>query len=142
MDRLEELLIEWECQKVLSQYYHHVDQREYDEAVKLFTPDVHWQIMGLDLHSREEVRGQFGGLAESTIRHVLSNFVVKVIDENNAEMKCYLAIYVEKGFPDDGPIPFEGPDRISNSYSKLRRTDEGWQLAERSGQLIYQRDRG
>ena len=56
--------------------------------------------MGLDLHSRDDVRGHFGGLDESTIRHVLSNFVVTVIDENNADLKCYLAIYVQKGFND------------------------------------------
>ena len=98
--------------------------------------------MGLDLHSRDDVRGHFGGLDESTIRHVLSNFVVTVIDENNADLKCYLAIYVEKGFNDKGPIPFEGPDRLSTSYAKLRRSDEGWQISERWGQPVYKRDRG
>ena len=35
MDFVKRLEIEWECQKVLSQYYHPVDQREYDEAMQL-----------------------------------------------------------------------------------------------------------
>ena len=142
MTRNEERAIDWECQSVLRQYYHHVDQRQYDEVVQLFTPDVHWLIMGLDLHGREAVRGAFGGLAESTIRHVLTNAVVTVIDEDHAEARSYLGIYVEKGFPTDGPIPFEGPDRLSTSLAKLRRTDdEGWLIAERGSEPAFVRER-
>ena len=84
MDRDREREIEWDCQKVRRQYYHHVDQREYDEAVLLFTPDIHWHVMRLDLHGRDAVRGAFGGLTDATIRHVLTNTVVTVIDEAHA----------------------------------------------------------
>ena len=142
MDREREREIEWDCQKVLRQYYHHVDQREYDEAVQLFTADVHWVVMGLDLHGREAVRGSFGGLTDSTIRHVLTNTVVTVIDENNAESISYNSIYCEKGFPDDGPIPFEGPDRLGTQLAKLRRTDEGWRISERGSSPGFKQDRG
>ena len=38
MDREKERAIEWECQKVLRQYYQHVDRREFEKAVALFTP--------------------------------------------------------------------------------------------------------
>ncbi len=142
MDREREREIEWDCQKVLRQYYLHVDQRNYDEAVLLFTPDIRWQVMGLDLHGREAVRGSFGGLAESTIRHVLTNTVVTVLDENNAESISYNTIYVEKGFPDDGPISYDGPDRLGTQYAKLRRTDEGWRISERGSGPAFKRDRG
>ena len=69
MDEAQELAIEWDCQKVSRQYYHLMDQRNYDDAIKLFAPDVHWQVMGLDLHGRDAVREAFGGLTDSTIRH-------------------------------------------------------------------------
>ena len=121
MTRDEERAIEWECQKVLSQYYHHVDQREYDEAVKLFTPDVHWQFMGLDLHSREEVRGQFGGLAEATIHHVLTNFVVTVIDENNADLKELLSKVGDGGFQAARSISFSPSLNLTPSTISARR---------------------
>ena len=131
MDREQEREIEWDCQKVLRQYYLHVDQREYDKAVQLFSEDIHWVVMGLDLHGRDAVRGSFGGLDDSTIRHVLTNTVVTVIDEDNAESISYNTIYVEKGFPDDGPLPFTGPDRLGTQYAKLKRTAEGWRITER-----------
>jgi hypothetical protein len=40
MNRDEEIAIEWDCQKLLRQYYHYVDQKEYEKAEELFTPDV------------------------------------------------------------------------------------------------------
>ena len=40
MNRDEEIAIEWDCQKLLRQYYHYVDQKEYEKAAELFTPDV------------------------------------------------------------------------------------------------------
>ena len=127
---------------MLRKYYHHVDQRQYDEAVQLFTPDVHWVVMGLDLHGREAVRNSFGGLTDSTIRHVLTNTVVTVIDEDNAESISYNSIYCEKGFPDDGPIPFKAPDRLGTQHAKLRRTEAGWRICERGSTPAFKQDRG
>ena len=140
MDREQEREIEWDCQKVLRKYYHHVDQRQYDEAVQLFTPDVHWVVMGLDLHGREAVRGSFGGLTDSTIRHVLTNTIVDVVDKDHVDVTSYVTIYVEKGFPDDGPIPFEGPNRLAANIDKMVRTDEGWCIAYRGSPLAFARD--
>ena len=140
MDEEQRLAIEWDCQKVLRQYYHLMDQRNYDDAVNLFAEDVNWQIMGLDLHGREAVRNAFGGPTDSTIRHVLTNTIVDVIDEDHVDATSYVTIYVEKGFPDDGPIPFEGPNRLGANIDKMVRTDEGWRIAYRGGQRAFARD--
>ena len=43
MTRDEERAIEWDCQKVWRQYYHYVDQKEYEKAAQLFTPDIDWR---------------------------------------------------------------------------------------------------
>ena len=40
MDRIQECDIELACQKVVRDYYYHVDRREFEKAVELFTPDV------------------------------------------------------------------------------------------------------
>ena len=39
MDSKTERRIEWECQKVIHQFYHHVDHYEFEKAVLLFTED-------------------------------------------------------------------------------------------------------
>ena len=140
MDDEQKHAIEWECQKVQRQDYHLMDQRDYDGAVNLFATDVNWQVMGLDLHGRKAVREAFGGLTDSTIRHVLTNTIVDVVDENHADATSYVTIFVEKGFPDDGPISFEGPNRLGENIDKMVRTDEGWRIAHRSGPIVFARD--
>ena len=55
--------IEWDCQKTLRQYYHYVDHHEYEDAVKLFTEDADWKVMGLSLKGRDEIlEALYGGL--------------------------------------------------------------------------------
>ena len=78
--------IEWDCQKLVRQYYQHVDLREFDKAVQLFTKDVEWYSMGVNLHGREEILNSLKpALGKGTIRHVVTNMVVNVIDDNHAE---------------------------------------------------------
>ena len=140
MDEEQRHAIEWDCQKVLRQYYHLMDERNYDDAVNLFAGDVNWQVMGLDLRGREAVREAFGGLTDSTIRHVLTNTIVDVVDEDHVDATSYVTIYVEKGFPDGGPIPFEGPNRLGANIDKMVRTDEGCRIAYRGGERAFARD--
>ena len=132
--------IEWDCQKVSRQYYHLMDQRNYDDAIMLFSTDVRWEVMGLDLHGRKAVRDAFSGLTDSTIRHVLTNTIVDVVDKDNANAVSYVTIYVEKGFPDDGPLSFDGPNRLGENHDKLVRMEDGWRIAHRTGRRAFARD--
>ena len=115
MTRDEERAIEWDCQKVMRQYYHHVDHHEFDEAVKLFTEDVTWSVMGINLKGRDEIlEALHGGLGDDTIRHVLTNVLVTVIDKDNAELWNYTTNYYSReGRREDmdRPLRFEGGSR-------------------------------
>ena len=144
MDRKEERGIEWDGQKTLRQYYQYVDHHEDEDAVKLFTEDADWKVMGLELEGREEIlEALYGGLGNDTIRHVLTNAIVNVIDEDNAESWSYNAIYYsrEGRIEDrDKPLPFDGPHRFGDGYARLKRVDGEWQIAAREGgQLVFRR---
>jgi hypothetical protein len=143
LDRKQERTIEWECQRVLRQYYQFVDQRMYKKAANLFTPDVEWQAFDVHLKGREEIyKGLIGGLAEGTIRHVITNTVIDVLDEDHAVSRSYNTDYyvpgakVEDG---DAPLHFDGPHRIEDNYAELTRTDEGWLISKRDVKLIFRR---
>ena len=109
----------------------------YPIAVKLVTEDVTWKTMGLDLKGRDELlEALYGGLGNDTIRHVLTNMIVHAIDEDNAELLAYTTIYYSReGRREDmdGPLHFEGPHRFSDSYAKMRRVGDEWQIAAREG---------
>jgi ketosteroid isomerase-like protein len=115
MNRDEERAIEWDCQKTMRQYYDYVDHRDFDSAANLFTEDIDWLSHGVRLQGRKELReGLQAALGEGTIRHVLSNTVVNVIDEDSAE--------------------------LVDCYAALRRTPEGWRIAKRRAPIIFRRN--
>ncbi len=141
MERQQERLIEWACQKVIRQYYNHVDQYEYEDAAALFTDDATWQVMGVDLKGRNQIlKGLYEGLQTGTIRHILTNTVVTVIDEDHAESRSYNNIYYSPRARADeieGALPFDGPNRISDHYASYTRTDDGWKMSSRVGRVIF-----
>ena len=143
MDWKQKRAIEWECQRVLRQYYQFVDQRMYVKAANLFTLDVEWQAFEVHLRSREEIyNGLIDGLAEGTIRHVITNTVIDVIDVDRAVSRSYNTDYYVPGVKvEDGDVPlhFEGPHRIEDNYTELTRTDEGWLISKRDVKLIFRR---
>ena len=141
MDRKQERLIEWACQKLMRRYYYFVDRYKYENAAALFTDDARWQAMGIDLKGREQIlEGMHKGLEEGTIRHVLTNTVVKVADETHAEAWSYLNIYFSpRARIDnwDGALPFDGPNRVSDHYAALEGTSGGWKMSHRRGRVIF-----
>ena len=144
MNREQERAIEWDCQKVWRQYYHYVDHHEFDKAIKLFTEDVTWKSMGLDVKGRAAVMETLdNGLGNDTIRHVVSNTVINVIDENHAELFEYHTIYYSReGRREDmdGPLKFEGPHRVSDAFARMRRVGDEWQIyARENNPIIFRR---
>ncbi len=139
MDRETERGIEWDCQKTWRQYYLYVDHHEFEKAVTLFTEDITWKEMGLNLKGRDELlEALYGALGDDTIRHCLTNMVVNVIDEDHAEAAAYNTLYYSReGRREDmdGPLKFEGPHRFGDNYAKMRRVGDTWQIAHREGGL-------
>ena len=99
--------------------------------------------MGGDLKARDELlEGLHGGLGNDTIRHVVSNTVVKVSDENNAELSEYHKIYYSReGRREDmaGPLHFDGPHRLTDANAKMKRVGDEWQIAARGSRRIFTR---
>ncbi len=146
MDREPEREIEQEIEKLIAKYYWHVDHREFDKAVELFTEDAEWIAMAVNLNGRDEILEALKpALGTGTIRHVVTNFVANVIDADRATCNFYHTIYYT---PDaefetaDGPIPFEGPHRTHDHHDEWRRTPEGWRTARRTSHTIFRRNPG
>ncbi len=145
MTRDEEIKIEWDCQKLWRQYYYHVDHREFEQAAALFTTDFDWtSSTGVVLSGREELlKGLHGALGDVTIRHVLTNMLIEVVDENHANLRAYSSIYYATGVKyeeHDRPIHFEGPYQLGDNYTELLRTEEGWRIAVLDAQTIFRRN--
>ena len=73
----------------------------------------------------------------------MSNTIVNVIDEDNAELRTYTtAYYSPEGRREDmdGSLHFEGPHRFGDVFAKMRRVGDEWQIAAREGlRIIFRR---
>ena len=144
MDREQERAIEWECQKIMRRYYYYVDRREFEKAVDLFAPDVDWLSHGVKLDGRDELlKGLYASLGEGTVRHVLTNSVVSVTNEDQAICRSYNTLYytadIEYQEADD-PLAMDGPHRLLDSYAELTRTPDGWRISKRRSLIVFRRD--
>lgn len=144
MDRMQERAIEWECQRILLQYLRQVDEREFEAAANVFAPDAIWSAQGVTLNGGDEIlEALYPSLSEGTIRHVLTNTVVTVIDADYAECRSYHSIcYTADGRIEDldGPLPFDGPHRIADQADNMVRTDEGWRIASLKSNSVFRRN--
>ncbi len=144
MDEYQEQAIEWACQKIMRQYYQHVDRYEYEEAIMLFTPDVDWLGLGVKLDGRKQIlEGLYGGLGGGTIRHMLTNVVVEVIDADHAKASAYNTLYSSPDIRYDqqsGPIDFKTATQVVEQRDEFTRTLDGWRISKRRGEAVFKRD--
>lgn len=142
MDRDQERAIEVEVQRVLNLYYRYTDQNEIAKAADLYTADATWYMDDKELKGRDSILAAMeSSMSVGTVRHIQTNTVVDVIDEDHAVARWYATIYGTHGAGaagSHGPLPLGSPDKLSNFRAELVRTPEGWRCARRGSQVIFQ----
>ena len=134
----EERGIEWDCHKVLREWYFCVDFREFEKGVQLYTEDADWDAHGLTLKGRDQIlEAVSGALRTGTARHIMGNTVVNVIDENHATSRSYRTCYYDPDEGVDGVAELEGPHRLEDDVADLVRTDDGWKISRRVATVSF-----
>ena len=93
----------------------------------------------------EILKALYEGLADGTIRHIKTNALVNVIDEDHAQARWMNTVYYSADArveDTDRPLPFEGPHRLQDFRADFVRTPEGWRIAHRDSSLIFRRNPG
>lgn len=143
MTPIERMLIEHECGKLQKLYGIYADQLEDERFADLFAPDASITVPEQPpFQGREKLRdGILQMRALGLIyRHVMSNDVVNVIDENRAEGICYLMAFNSAAQPDaSGGRPMEMATSIGEYHDTFRRTDKGWRFQSRVLKRVMRR---
>ena len=131
----EKFLIEHECEKLQKLYGIYADQLEDDRFADLFTDDAFIQVPEQPpFKGREALRAgilQMKALG-LVYRHVMTNNVVNVINQNHAEGLCYLMAFNSAASPDaSGGRPMEMPTTLGEYKDTFRRTEMGWRFQSR-----------
>ena len=134
MDDLQRLLIERECERLVTLYCHHVDHGEAAKIADLFSQDGVWAGPGVRMQGKEQLRKGFGAREANTARmsrHVCNNLLLQVIDDDHAEGTVYLTLYRHDGEEGRRVSPLEGPVLVGEYRDRFVRTEEGWRFEER-----------
>lgn len=135
MTDLERMLAEHACAKLQRQYGVFADHGDIEGFVGLFAPDGSVAVPEAPpFVGHDAIRGSIKALVEMgvTMRHVLTNNVVDVIDAETAEGVSYLVVYNSTGPVDArGTRPVEPPATVGEYRDMFRRTPEGWKFQTR-----------
>ena len=140
MESIDQLLIERECERLVTAYCHYVDHGEAEKIADLFSDDGIWRGPGVEMNGIEEVRKGFTARqanAGRMSRHVCNNLLIDVVDEDNATGTVYLTLYRHDGDVQRRTSPLEGPDLVGEYRDRFVRTEAGWRFAERDTKVSF-----
>ena len=133
--------IEKACQRLCLDYSRYVDFRQYDRFVALFTEDGVLDT-GFKMEGRAAIEIAMSKRPDTLrSRHVVTNHIVDVIDEENAQGITYLTLYraiTDEAKDPDFVLPFDGPAAIGHYTDKYRKTKDGWRFAPRELTFTFQ----
>jgi hypothetical protein len=142
MTDLERMLIERACERLVVEYCHFVDHGEASKIAGQFTEDGIWTSRENTMSGRNEIEAGFRRREAATrrrSRHVCTNLLVRVLDENTAEGVVYLTLYRHDD-PDESPVrPSDIPDIVGEYRDRFVRTDEGWRFQRREIAVDFSR---
>lgn len=140
MEPLQRLLIERECERVLLQSMWNTDFGQAARTADLFVPDGVLVVGPRVLRGREAIREAFlvrQAMVERVSRHVATNLLITVEDEEHAVGSCYVTVYRHDGEPGMGIAPLDGPKSVGQQDANFVRTAEGWRFAEMRAAHIF-----
>lgn len=141
MNPAERVLIERDCERLQVRYALAADTGDVEAFVGLFAENGSVEVPEHPAFvGHEAIRDSIRALAATviTMRHIITNRLVTVIDENQAEGICYLTVYNSDAEPDaQGMRPAGLPATIGEYTDQFVKTDTGWRFQSRVLQRVF-----
>lgn len=140
MDDLQRMLIEHECQKLMSLYCRHIDDLDTEAFANLYTEDAVYKPAAAPepLIGRATILNWIRAYPKNRLgRHLSTNQVVDVIDADHATGWSYAVVFREPE-PREGVLSSRVTPRSVVEYSdEFRRSTEGWRFASRRYRIRF-----
>lgn len=134
MDDLARLVIENECQKLATLYCTHLDHLNPEAFANLFAEDALYKpaVEPEPIAGRAAILEWIYRYPKARLgRHLSTNQIVEVIDENNAKGSSYAVVFREPNPQPDVLSDRVTPRSMVEYTDTYRRTPEGWRFARR-----------
>lgn len=138
-ERLERLLAERECERLIIDFVHRLDLGEPGSVAELFTPDGVWEWPHGErrIEGREALRHYFASRPSDRLsRRLMTNILVTVTSETEASAISYLTTYRVDGYT-GGMVEPRLPVNVGHYEDTFRKTGGTWLLARRVTHLAF-----
>lgn len=134
LDRDTARAIEWDCAQTLTRFFNYFDQWRYGDMADLFAPDGVWHRQGKALQGKAAIVAVLDTRSRTqTVRHVVTNIQVDVVDAMTADFSLYVTAYIH----DDGtlattPPKVQMPSLLLVVPGQFVKWDDVWKIASMS----------
>ena len=129
------MAIEHACMKLQRQYGVFADRGDIEGFTHLFAPDGSVAVPEAPpFVGHDAIRASITALTAQgvTMRHVLTNNLVDVVDDSTATGVSYLVVYNSTAAPDaNGQRPVAPPATVGEFADAFCRTADGWRFRSR-----------
>jgi len=134
MDRNTARAIEWDCAQTLTRFFNYFDQWRYEDMAGLFAPDGVWHRQGKALQGKDAIVAVLNTRSRTqTVRHVVTNVQIDVVDAMAAEFLLYVTAYIhDSGTKPAGPPTIQMPALLLVVPGQLVKWGEAWKVASMS----------
>lgn len=133
MNAQEQMEIEWRCTRLIHEFAHCMDSRNYEQLASLFTPDGVFDRVGAVLKGREQILETLRKRSlELRTRHFCVNILFSEVTATRARAKIYCVNFVGKGDPPGEAVTHAmAQGAVLEFRDVFEHTAEGWKIAER-----------
>ncbi|WP_226553942.1 nuclear transport factor 2 family protein [Celeribacter naphthalenivorans] len=130
METIDRLAIESDCTKLMKTFSLCTDTFDYDRALGLFVPDCTFQRADETFEGIEGLKFVLNRRnPERLTRHVLSNILIDIKDENTATGQAYALVFGHAGpLSATGEAPLVSPDSLVIFNGSFTRMEDGWRI--------------
>jgi len=132
--------IEQACTRLVNRFSVYNDQGEFAKLASLFSADgAYARPTAPDdyVHGRAAIEQAFASRPRDKLtRHVISNIVIDVIDQDRARGQCYVTLYTAAlDNPAKLGLKANPAQLVGEFFDEFIRTPQGWRFARRSGNV-------
>jgi hypothetical protein len=133
MDDLNRMLNERACERLCYLFARHLDAYDYEGVLGLWSEDGVIAALGKEYSGLSSLRDWIGKREGDLIcRHMVTNVLIDVIDDQHATGSCYAAAYRIRGWRGREPGPMSPPAYVVEYTDSFRRDPvRGWLFSRR-----------
>jgi hypothetical protein len=133
------MLVEWELTSLSHKFFFYLDTGEFEEMIRLFTPDGIFDRAGLVHRGHDEIRQAMRDRPDMTTRHLLTNFYFWDVWADSAKaVVCVMAYHGPPQENGEAVVYATENGRVLDFHDEYTKTPDGWRLSSRIARPIFQ----